>query len=139
MPATSVSASGGGGRGGGCTVDGWRWKGGQKVRRVRIGPLARSGAPFRLSFLVPRSSATPENHPRPESRRSPSPPPPPESFLKIFFLEEGTGLPRDSRTALDVCSTAVLFRDSEFTLTNGACCALQRQRPRAISGSISKD
>ena len=134
MPATSVSASGGGGRDGGCTVDGWRWKGGQKVRRVRIGPLARSGAPFRLSFLVPplpvKTTLALSRAVRPR---------PLESFLEIFLLEEGTGLPCDSRTALDVCSTAVLFRDSEFTLTNGDWCAPQRQRPRAISASVSED
>lgn len=51
-------SGGGGGGGRGRLFRRWRWKGGQKVRPVRIGPLAWGGAPFRLSF--PLSSATPK-------------------------------------------------------------------------------
>lgn len=68
-PYVSVCRSGGSGGGGGggrWLFRRWRWKGGQKVRPARIGPLAWGGAPFRLSSPL---SSPPR---KPSSSRAPS-------------------------------------------------------------------
>lgn len=111
----------GGNGSGGHGTNRWRWKGRQKVRRVRIGPLAWGGAPFRLSFLFPRC---PENHPRAVPRRSPSLSSE-RAFMENIFpctvcAPGAPGAPAETRHAPDrLHDTPVLFRDSEFHLTNG--------------------